>query len=145
MADFVRSDNQHLKRFVTTVDLRGSAIRISVYPDDVEEAQTLAFGQSVAGGLAGLEEQAKAIAVRDLLETYNDGWREADDEEDDAPLPPELTAEQFAARLRLTAANCSGSDSLQLFFDDDGMFGGHSVVVDSFDAGATWTRANLYG
>ncbi len=67
-------------------------------------------------------EEAKALAVEELLETYNTGWREKD-----APIMDE---DQFKGMLQLTSVsihNCG--DHFVLNFDAQGLFTDHSICV----------------
>lgn len=137
MAEFVAKK----AGFEAIVELRGSPVEVDVYPDGEEAAFAVGRGQAVVVRLAELESSAKGVAVRDLLETYNDCWRDADDGDDEER--PELSGPEFVARLRLTHVNVEGAAGLSLFFADGGLFGGHSVIVESVDGGLTWRRAYL--
>jgi hypothetical protein len=72
----------------------------------------------------------------DALDNYNDKWRA-----EDAPI---LSSDEFGKRLRLTHLGFLSRDSVDAFYDDDGMFGGHSLIAQSFD-GEEFTDFTMYG
>ena len=65
----------------------------------------------------------RAFAARELTELACE-WRESADEE-----VPEITEESFAQRLDLTSIAMDADGSFSAYFEDDGMFFGHCVVV----------------
>jgi hypothetical protein len=95
----------------------------------------LSLAAKVVGRLAELDKLAKGIAVADLRETYNSGWNEYDEVQEDGSLKtvtnPQLSEAEFEAKLSLQAVNVSGDRMLDFFYDDERMFWGHSVVVNS--------------
>ena len=46
---------------------------------------------------------------------------------------PELVPADFKARLQMICLEVMGTDCYTFFYDDDGLFAGHTVVVTSFD------------
>ncbi|WP_433368018.1 DUF2262 domain-containing protein [Actinoplanes sp. CA-142083] len=55
-----------------------------------------------------------------------------------------ISAAEFARRLRLDCITAAGEDDIELYFDDDGMFGGHSIRVWVDDVGSM-TDAQIAG
>ena len=56
-----------------------------------------------------------------------------------------LTPGEFASKLTLNAVNVTGN-WLAFFYDDENMFWGHSVIVNSMDGVAfTDTHAEIFG
>jgi hypothetical protein len=77
---------------------------------------------------------AAAFAAQELCPLYNESWRE-----DTTPLD----ADEFAARLRLLSIHVGSDDgSFSLEFDDDDMFGGHSIHLDG-SLNGTFTNAGI--
>jgi hypothetical protein len=98
---------------------------------------TLALAAEVVGRLAELDQLAKGIAARDLLDTYNGGWNEYDEAQVDGSFKtvtnPQLSVSEFEAKLSLLAVNVTGDLMLDFFYEDKRMFWGHTVVVNSMN------------
>jgi hypothetical protein len=88
--------------------------------DDVhaaaEPARTLWRSQ------ADWDRRVRARAVEDLLPLKNEHWLEE--------AESEVTAEQFAARMTLETISVYG-DALEFWFDDGGLFLGHTICVSA--------------
>ena len=61
------------------------------------------------------------FAVQALLELKNDTWLDADESE--------LTAEAFAARMRLTSISIMPDGAFEFWHDDGDLFWGHAIMV----------------
>lgn len=88
--------------------------------------------------LAWWDEQARQYAAESLLDNAND-WR---DEEE-----PELTAEDFKRRMRLTGISISWKEKLgeySLFYSDDDMFAGHEIYCEG-DTEHGFTESSIQG
>jgi uncharacterized protein (TIGR03067 family) len=97
-------------------------VSITVEPDEQgEPATALARARGVAARLPEYIQLARRYAVESLLELKNDAWREDDE--------PELTPEQFAARISLQSVVVHGDGALTLYHDDGDLFWGHSIQV----------------
>ena len=106
------------------------------YPGYVASDQLSAEGVQYVRHLLASISRAKEFAAADLLETYNDSWRE--------PGEPKLTQDQFGEALQLTAVQVLDEPgAANVFFSDDDMFGGHSVVVNFDDADPSYVT--LFG
>jgi len=55
-----------------------------------------------------------------------------------------ISAAEFARRIRLDCIAAAGEGEIELYFDDDGMFGGHTIRVWVDEAG-TVTDAQIAG
>ena len=120
-------------------------IEIRIIEDDIPyDAATVDVAASVLQSLQKLDARAKHIAALELTETYNNGWNEYDEAQKDGTLKavsnPKLTQDEFARKLTLNGVNVTGS-MLDFFYDDENMFWGHSVVVNSMD-GIAFTDAH---
>lgn len=125
-------------------------IKVGLIRDDQPLETTLELAAEVVGRLAELDELAKGIAVVDLRGTYNSGWNEYDEAQEDGSLKtvtnPQLSEAEFEAKLSLRAVNVTGARMLDFFYDDERMFWGHSVVVNSLN-GVDFSEAHaeLFG
>ena len=93
---------------------------------------------------------AKGIAVADLRGTYNSGWNEYEKAQEDGSLKtvtnPQLSEAEFEAKLSLQAINVTGDRMIDFFYDDENMFWGHSIVVNSLNGiDFSEAHAELFG
>jgi len=86
--------------------------------------------------------KAKECIANEFLDLYNDNWRFGDDDEDD-PDKPELTKEEFMEALSLQSF-LFYSEEVKVFFDDNDMFFGHSLIASDFD-GEDFNYAQMFG
>ena len=89
-----------------------------------------------------LSKKAKECIAEKYLELYNSNWRFGDDDEDD-PDKPELTKEEFMESLSLQSL-LFYSEDIEVFFDDNDMFLGHSLIASEFD-GENFNDAQMFG
>ncbi|MBL8739295.1 MAG: DUF2262 domain-containing protein [Planctomycetes bacterium] len=128
----------------------GRALDLTVIGDGDPMPQVLGFAERAVAALQGLEAMAKLAAANALLATYNECWRHHGIVGKDGPSieihGPELSSDEFQARLRLHAITVTGATCICLCFGDGRMFAGHSVFVTSFD-GLQFanTHAELFG
>ena len=112
-------------------------IKVGIIRDDQPLETTLNLAAEVVSHLAELDKLAKRVAARDLREGYNDGWNEYDEAQDDGSFKrvsnPKLSEAEFEAKLTLNAVNVTGDRMIDFFYDDERMFWGHSVVVNSLN------------
>ena len=85
--------------------------------------------------------KAKECIANEFLDLYNDNWRFGDDE--DNPDKPELTKEEFMENLSLQSF-LFFSEEVKVFFDDNDMFFGHSLIASDFD-GENFNYAQMFG
>ncbi len=134
---------------VACVSYGGRTIEIRIIADEIPYEATVDVAASVVKDLRNLDVRAKQVAASELTETYNSGWNEYDETQEDGTLKavsnPKLTQEEFVSKLTLNAVNVTGN-MLNFFYDDEGMFWGHSVIVTSMDGTAfTDTHAEIFG
>jgi hypothetical protein len=125
-------------------------VKVGIIRDDQPLETTLNLAAEVVSRLAELDKLAKQVAARDLRDGYNDGWNEYDEAQDDGSfktvLNPKLSEAEFEAKLTLNAANFTGDRMIDFFYDDERMFWGHSVCVNSL-SGTDFrdARAEIFG
>ncbi|MDQ2686365.1 MAG: DUF2262 domain-containing protein [Armatimonadota bacterium] len=109
---------------------------IGVEEDDSDANPTAEIQRTrlLLGRLPELEPEARQLAADELLDIYNEEWN------DDAPL----SAEEFMARLTLDDIGIAPDGSAELFYQDDGLFAGHAVLV-SLDADGNLDDADIAG
>ena len=135
---------------VATIRYGARNIRVGIGRDDQPFDTTLNLAAEVVKRLPELDRLAKRVAVADLRETYNNGWNEYDEAQEDGSFKrvsnPQLSEAEFEAKLSLNAINVEGDRMVTFFYDDENMFWGHSVVVCSLN-GTDFieARAEIFG
>lgn len=124
-------------------------ISIRIMEDELSYEAALEIAATIAERLAEYDAKMKQVAAADLTETYNGGWNEYDEAQEDGTFKtvvnPKLTPEEFAAKLTLRAINVTGQ-MLDFFYDDQNMFWGHSVIANSMDGLAfTEVHGEIFG
>ncbi|WP_026665471.1 DUF2262 domain-containing protein [Butyrivibrio sp. FC2001] len=92
---------------------------------DIENAKALM--EALIPNLSEIDSSCRSCAADELLEIKNDSWLEEDEEP--------LDRQTFADRLELKRAEFD-VDGLTLWYDDDDMFWGHSIMVVCSKTGA---------
>jgi hypothetical protein len=120
---------------VATIRHGSKDIKVGIIRDDQPLETTLKLAADVASRLTELDKLAKRVASRDLRDTYNNGWNEYDEAQEDGSFKtisnPPLSEAAFEAKLSLNAVNVTGNQMVDFFYDDERMFWGHTVVVNS--------------
>ena len=120
-----------------TLSIEGHEVRIMEGPylsDRRPTPDALRFAATLIAQLDAM----RGFAADTYLDLYNENWR---DEEEGDPI-----LDQHGFRARLVNASIVLYDepgSATIFFDDSGMFAGHSIMI-SVHGGAV-TRASLVG
>lgn len=124
---------------------KGLTIDLSVDPfSDVlpyQRSSALAEPELLAAGVASRLQllvanldRITAYAAQELLLVYNADWTDG----------PPIDGPAFAARLRLMSITIDGDLCARAFFDDNGLFAGHAVIVSTDNSGEM-TRTELFG
>jgi hypothetical protein len=145
LGEVEQSDNQPFDA-PATIHHGSRAIKVGIIRDDQSLETALNLAAEVVRRLAELDKLAKRIAVTDLRETYNNGWNEYDQAQDDGSFTtvsnPQLSEAEFEAKLSLNAVTVTGDRMIDFFYDDERMFWGHSVVVNSLN-GLDFSKAHV--
>jgi hypothetical protein len=121
-------------------DFHGRLGDVAVVLDVVEADEAAALAQRVNATIGDLAEFARRIAA-ELANSFDpEGPVEVEIWEDGETV---VSAAEFARRIRLDGITAS-SDGIELYFDDDGMFGGHAIRVWVDEAGVM-TDAQIAG
>ena len=125
------------------VVLNGEELGVSIILEDESETEKIEqLMNTLFGGIDTLLPKAKECIAEEFLELYNDNWRFGDDDEND-PDKPELTKEEFMEALTLQSF-LFYSEDVEVFFDDNDMFLGHSLIASEFD-GENFNYAQMFG
>ena len=126
-----------------TVVINGEELRVDIILEDegdtekIEQQMNTFFSE-----IDTLLPKAKECIANEFLDLYNDNWRFGNDDEDD-PDKPELTKEEFMEALSLRSL-LFYSEDVEVFFDDNDMFLGHSLIASDFD-GENFNDAQMFG
>jgi hypothetical protein len=116
----------------------GHPIQFSISQEEVDAAaQPTAEVQQARRVIAFLrehEEEARVVAADEVLELYNLEWNEGDP----------LSEEEFMSRLTLDDISIAFDGSAELFYKDDGLFAGHTLLV-TISAEGTFEDADIAG
>jgi hypothetical protein len=100
----------------------GGSMRLSISPEEDGDVETAAkTAEALWSNQADWDQRVRARAITELLALKNEIWREADE--------PQVTAEQFADRMKLASVVVRSNGAFEFWFDDDGLFLGHSIRV----------------
>ena len=125
------------------VVLNGEELSVDIILEDEGETEKIEQQMNYFfSEIDTLSKKAKECIAEKYLDLYNDNWRFGNDDEDD-PDKPELTKEQFMEALSLRSL-LFYSEDVEVFFDDNDMFLGHSLIASEFD-GLNFNDAQMFG
>ena len=139
--DFTQDSNDPTS-YDGTVVVGGKELDVSIILEDegetekVEQLMSTFFNE-----IDTLLPKAKECIANEFLDLYNDNWRFGDDE--DNPDKPELTKEEFMEALHLQSFLVF-NEEVKVFFDDNDMFFGHSLIASDFD-GENFNYTQMFG
>ncbi|WP_433788524.1 DUF2262 domain-containing protein [Actinoplanes sp. CA-252034] len=97
-------------------------VAIALDVDDADAAVVLA--QRVSTTIGDLDGFARRVATELANAFTPEGPDQVEVWEDGESI---VSGADFARRIRLDCLTAAGDGDIQLYFDDDGMFGGHSI------------------
>ena len=140
--DFTQDSNDPTS-YDGTVVVGGKELGVSIILEDEGETEKVEQLMSTFfNGIDTLLPKAKECIANEFLDLYNDNWRFGDDDDDD-PDKPELTKEEFMEALSLQSF-LFYSEEVKVFFDDNDMFFGHSLIASDFD-GENFNYTQMFG
>ena len=126
-----------------TVVINGEELRVDIILEDEGDTEKIEqLMNTFLSEIDTLSQKAKECIAEKFLELYNDNWRFGGDDEDDEDKP-ELTKEQFMEALSLQSF-LFYSEDVEVFFDDNDMFLGHSLIASDFD-GENFNYTQMFG
>ena len=126
-----------------TVVINGKELRVDIILEDEGETEKIEQQMNYFfSEIDTLSKKAKECIAEKYLDLYNSNWRFGDDDEDD-PDKPELTKKEFMEALSLRSL-LFYSEDVEVFFDDNDMFLGHSLIASEFD-GENFNDAQMFG
>ena len=126
-----------------TMVINGEELSVDIILEDEGETEKIEqLMNTFFSEIDTLSPKANECIANEFLDLYNDNWRFGDDDEDD-PDKPELTKEEFMEALSLRSL-LFYSEDVEVFFDDNDMFLGHSLIASEFD-GENFNDAQMFG
>ena len=126
-----------------TVVINGKELSVDIILEDEGETEKIEQQMnSFFSEINTLLPKAKECIAEKYLDLYNNNWRFGDDDEDD-PDKPELTKEEFMEAISLQSF-LFFSEEVKVFFDDNDMFFGHSLIASDFD-GENFNYSQMFG
>ena len=142
ITDFTQDSNDPTS-YDGTVVVGGKELGVSIILEDEGETEKVErLMNTFISEIDTLLPKAKECIANEFLDLYNDNWRFGDDDEDD-PDKPELTKEEFMEALSLRSF-LFYSEDVEIFFDDNDMFFGHSLIASDFD-GENFNYSQMFG
>ena len=142
ITDFTQDSNDPTS-YDGTVVVGGKELGVSIILEDEGETEKVEqLMNTFISEIDTLSPKAKECIANEFLDLYNDNWRFGDDDKDDEDKP-ELTKEEFMEALSLRSLLFYSKD-VEVFFDDNDMFLGHSLIASDFD-GENFNDAQMFG
>lgn len=142
ITDFTQDSNDPTS-YDGTVVVGGKELGVSIILEDEGETEKVErLMNTFISEIDTLLPKAKECIANEFLDLYNDNWRFGDDDEDD-PDKPEPTKEEFMEALSLRSF-LFYSEDVEIFFDDNDMFFGHSLIASDFD-GENFNYSQMFG
>lgn len=117
--------------------LESIRIPLSIDAEDCSIEEALSLASAIAENLASYDQVAKEVISKDLLETYNGGWNEYSEAQDDGSfktvINPLLGDSEFKGKFNLKSVSIASNSCVELWYEDQGLFWGHSVFVQSLE------------
>lgn len=116
--------------WVTSASVRGRTVEVAIdkcYPEE----QLAQLTDDVVRRVDNHWDHIQSNIADSLLDTHNESWADADEGF------PELSRDDFLARIILDQVQLMEEDAITLYFGDSDIFGGH--LVDLF-----WTTEKMY-
>ncbi len=122
--------------YETEIFIDNLHIRIGIDPDDINIEETISLANKILKNFSKYKTKAEKIIVKEFLDNYNENWID-----DGNPI---LSKEEFIKNLTLNGINFLSDESVDFFYYENGMFGNHSLIAQSFD-GENFDDAMMYG
>ena len=113
-------------------------LELSLNPDDVDLEETISLANKILSDIERYESKARNQIVKDFLDNYNENWSDA---EEGYPI---LSEEQFKSNLSLNGIHFLGNTNIDFFYEENGMFGNHSLIANSND-GENFDSSSMFG
>ncbi len=136
--DRLKKDPRSEDCYRTTIESDQQKIDISLNLEDISLEEMIALGNSFFEDFEDKKNKATDEIVSAFHKNYNENWA---DEDNGYPV---LSAEEFREKLTITAIHFYAKDLIDVVYNEDGMFGNHYLIAQSYD-GENFDDTTLFG
>lgn len=127
--------DQRMEWYVGSINFNDETVDVCLpAEDEISLQRSLDQLTGIYANLAAIDSSAREFATEELLEEKNSDWL-ADGE-------TEISTEEFQSRLALESIIIGAGSSTEFFYDDDGMFFDHAVLLTRHNDGL-WVSAEI--
>ncbi|MBX2884593.1 MAG: DUF2262 domain-containing protein [Granulosicoccus sp.] len=122
--------------FKGEISFQGHELSISIDPDGEKQEVTFDLTKKFLTALEAYDKKARKFLLESCHRLYNDTWREPDS--------PVLGPDEFDHNLQLKGIDFLSTNSVDFFYSENNLFGGHSLIAQVFD-GENFEYLQMYG
>ncbi len=136
--EILKKDPDIESSFIVEFVHNDKKIDLRLDPDDVSIDDTLILANRIIEDFKNYLKKAEDVIVKDFLDNYNENWSDIENGY------PKLNELEFRDNLELNGINFLSKDCVDIFFTENGMFGNHSLIAQSFD-GVNFEDSTMFG
>ncbi|WP_179317826.1 DUF2262 domain-containing protein [Winogradskyella undariae] len=136
--DTLKKDPRSEDCYRTTILFGQNTIDISLNIEDLSLDDMIALGNLFLEGFEDKKKKATDEIVSAFYEKYNENWADEDNGY------PELSKPEFRQKLTITAIHFYAKDLIDVIYNEDGMFGNHYLIAQSYD-GENFDDSTMFG
>lgn len=136
--DTLKKDPRSEDCYRTTILFGQNTIDISLNIEDLSLEDMIALGNLFLEDFEDKKNKATDEIVSAFYENYNENWADEDNGY------PELSKPEFRQKLTITAIHFYAKDLIDVIYNEDGMFGNHYLIAQSYD-GENFDDSTMFG
>ena len=136
--DTLKKDPRSEDCYRTTILFGQNTIDISLNIEDISLDDMIALGNLFLEDFEDKKNKATDEIVSAFYEKYNENWVDEDNGY------PELSKPEFRQKLTITAIHFYAKDLIDVIYNEDGMFGNHYLIAQSYD-GENFDDSTMFG
>ncbi|WP_179335442.1 DUF2262 domain-containing protein [Winogradskyella costae] len=136
--DTLKKDPRSEDCYRTTILFGQNTIDISLNIEDLSLDDMIALGNLFLEDFEDKKNKATDEIVSAFYENYNENWADEDNGY------PELSKPEFRQKLTITAIHFYAKDLIDVIYNEDGMFGNHYLIAQSYD-GENFDDSTMFG
>lgn len=136
--DILKKDSNSDDCYRVTVAFNFKKINLSIDPGDSTLDDMIVLVNKILVNFDFYEKKATDVIVRDFLDNYNANWA------DEEGGYPQLNEQAFRRKLEIVAIHFYSNDLIDMFYNEGGMFGNHSLIAQSYD-GESFDDTTMFG
>ena len=127
--------DERMEWYLGQINFATGAVDVCLSAEDEESFnKSLATLHELFGQLSEIDSSAKDFAAAELLDEKNSTWQ-AEGESD-------ITPEEFKERISLESIVIGSGETVEFFYDDDGLFFDHAILLTRHQDGS-WVSAEI--